>query len=183
MANEKRGIVKQQKYKIIFFLLSERFKGACLTVFRKFSTRTAIKLSVSMCGNFFGLNISSIWPRGATHNAKLSMSGSALYCGHRVPQGLTGCSRAGYLSTAATPSIRCNSLTLAIQYKLFTERLRQLTGIGFSWPRASKIGYRRPLGRYSCRDIVHGDFVSLWPYSATTETFRPPHNTLFPRRL
>jgi len=44
---------------------------------------------------------------------------------------------------------------------------------------AFKINNRHPPEALGSRD----KFVSLRPYSAATETFRPPHHTLFPRRL
>ena len=37
----------------------------------------------------------------ATHDLKLSMRGSGLWCATPVPQGVTGCSRAGDLGTVA----------------------------------------------------------------------------------
>ena len=59
------------------------------------------------------------------------------------------------------------------------DRYRKLTLNGFFRLGASKIGYWRLLGWSRSRD----KFVTLWSYSAATETFRPPHHTLFPRRL
>jgi len=66
-----------------------------------------------------------------------------------------------------------------ISWTPFPERLRELACIGFSCSRASKIDNRRPPEAPGSRD----KFVTLRSYSAATETSRPPHNTLFPRRL
>ena len=41
---------------------------------------------------------------------------------------------------------------------LFPGRSGALTGIGFSWSRPSKIGYRYPRGRYGYGDTDDGDF-------------------------
>ena len=47
-------------------------------------------------------------------------------------------------------------IIFGFSHTLFPERFGTLNGIGFSWPRSSKIGCRRPLGQYSCWDTAHG---------------------------
>eukprot|EP00588_Corethron_pennatum_P017090 CAMPEP_0194304842 /NCGR_PEP_ID=MMETSP0171-20130528/2451_1 /TAXON_ID=218684 /ORGANISM="Corethron pennatum, Strain L29A3" /LENGTH=85 /DNA_ID=CAMNT_0039056213 /DNA_START=690 /DNA_END=944 /DNA_ORIENTATION=- len=46
-------------------------------------------------------------------------------------------------------------------------------GIGFSWSRASKIGYRRPPGRSGSKDTDRGNFVSLRLFSGATQHALP----------